>query len=509
MRRFQSLVTVLASPKWRAVTFILLLAFAVRFSQISWSYSNNGIDEGIMLERSSLVASGYDLYKEVPCDQAPLAFLIGAAFDGDVVMLRTLVSVLSMLALIACMESARRIKGTTAMLATGVLLTVDFAFLRESRLFSLDGLASAFLALAILLFILYIRKDSRTALVASGLFIGLSTSTKLLGALGLAGVLVFLLLDIWRGKEGRRKKSLDLVIVLASSAVPLAAMMLVLGPSEMIQGMVFNQGHRVFEPFLKLSIVAFFGINLAYVLPLAHVRAIWKKGPEMRFLLTLVAAILVFLVAQPLVFFHHMAILSPAMAILAGVFLADALDHKKVRTNSLSSSYSVFKGIESGRLASALFVVGLLVSGGLAVYGPIAQDEPAQLVYSKTLSRITNSSDWVICGDPLIAAYAGRSIPPEVVNVAYRVYPDVTPTEIENAVLVHNVAVVVICYRLNDMPGLPDFLSHNDYALIDRDYVGQGADGALDLFENGIGQVSFYVRDDIVLNLGLPVQAEP
>jgi hypothetical protein len=255
--------------------------------------------------------------------------------------------------------------------------------------------------------------------------------------------------------------------------------------------------------------VAFFGLNLAYALPLAHVRAIWKKGPEMRFLLTLVATILVFLVAQPLVFFHHMAILSPAMAILAGVFLADALDHKKVRMNNSSSSYCVFKGIESRRIATALFVVGLLVSGGLAIYGPIAQDEPAQLVYSETLSKITNSDDWVICGDPLIAAYAGRSIPPEVVNVAYRVYPDVTSAEIENAVLDHNVAVVVICYRLNEMPGLTDFLSHNDYALIDRDYVGHGADGALDLFEKGIGQVSFYVRNDIVLRLGLPVQVEP
>jgi 4-amino-4-deoxy-L-arabinose transferase-like glycosyltransferase len=509
MRRFQGLVAVLASPKWRAVTFILLLAFLVRFSQISWSYSNNGIDEGIMLQRSSLVASGYDIYSEIPCDQAPLAFLIGAVFDGDVVMLRVLVSVLSMLALIACMESARRMNGTIAMLATGVLLSVDFAFLRESRLFSLDGLASAFLAFAILLFILYIRKDSRTALVASGLFIGLSTSTKLIGALGLVGVLLFLLLDIWRRKDVRRRRSLDLVIVVVSSAVPLAALMVVLGPSEMVQGMVFNQGHRVFEPFLKLSIVAFFGLNLAYMLPLVHVRALWKAGPELRFLLTLVAAMLVFFVAQPLVFFHHMAILSPAMAILAGVVLAEVFSHKKSNTNTISLSYGSFKGIDSRRFATALFVVGLLVSGGLAVYGPIAQDKPSQLVYSETLRGITSSSDWVICGDPLIAAYAGRNTPPEVVNVAYRVYPDVTTADVEIAVLVHDVAVVVICYRLNDMQGLPDFLSHHDYALLDRDYVGHGADGALDLFEKGIGQVSFYVRNDIVIQLGLPVQAEP
>ncbi len=509
MRRFQSTVAVFASPKWRAVMIILILAAAVRFSQISWSYSNNGIDEGIMLERSSLVASGYHLYKDIPCDQAPLAFLIGAAFDGDVVLLRVLVSVLSLLALIACMESARRIRGTTAMLATGILLAVDFAFLRESRLFSLDGLASAFLALAILLFILYIRKDSRMALVASGLFIGLSTSTKLLGALGLVGILLFLILDIWRRRDDRRRISIDLAIVVVSSAAPLAALMFALGPSEMIQGMVFNQGHRVFEPFLKLSIAAFFGLNLAYVLPLAHVRAVWRTGPEARFLLALVAAILVFMVAQPLVFFHHMAVLSPAMAILAGVFLAGVIEHKKVRVNASLQSYPAFRGIDNRRVATGLFVVGLLVSGGLAAYGPIAQDEPEQLVYSETLKRITNSTDWVICGDPLIAAFAGRDIPPEVVNVAYRVYPDLAPGEIENAVIAHNVAVVVICYRLNDMPGLTEFLSHNNYTLIDRDFVGHGADGALDLFEKGIGQVSFYVRGDIVLRLDLPVQAEP
>ncbi|MGQ9587325.1 MAG: hypothetical protein ACUVT7_02950, partial [Thermoplasmata archaeon] len=63
------------------VLALFVLAGFVRFYHIGWSYSNNGIDEGIMLERSLLVSKGYALYSELPCDQAPLAFYIGALLD--------------------------------------------------------------------------------------------------------------------------------------------------------------------------------------------------------------------------------------------------------------------------------------------------------------------------------------------------------------------------------------------------------------------------------------------
>ena len=90
------------------VILILLLATFVRFYHIEWSFSNNGIDEGIMIERAKLVGEGYALYSELPCDQAPLVFYLGALFDGDVVSLRSLSAAISVLAIAAVISNEKR-----------------------------------------------------------------------------------------------------------------------------------------------------------------------------------------------------------------------------------------------------------------------------------------------------------------------------------------------------------------------------------------------------------------
>ena len=41
-----------------AALLIILLAAALRFYHIQWSFSNNGIDEGIMIERAVMVDKG-------------------------------------------------------------------------------------------------------------------------------------------------------------------------------------------------------------------------------------------------------------------------------------------------------------------------------------------------------------------------------------------------------------------------------------------------------------------
>src|SRR3990170_4601745 len=101
-----------------AVVLILASAAFLRFYNINWSFSNNGVDEGIMLERARMVSQGYGLYTELPCDQAPLVILIGAAFDGDVVVLRALTATLSLLAIAACMLASKKQQGNVAMLVT-------------------------------------------------------------------------------------------------------------------------------------------------------------------------------------------------------------------------------------------------------------------------------------------------------------------------------------------------------------------------------------------------------
>ncbi|MCU0852253.1 MAG: glycosyltransferase family 39 protein [Thermoplasmata archaeon] len=488
-----------------AVVLILALAAFVRFYHIGWSFSSNGIDEGIMLQRSQLVHDGYMLYTDIPCDQAPLAFLIGALLEGDPVALRYLEAGLSVLAIAFCMETARRIKGNSAMLLTGVLLAIDFAFLRESRLFSLNGLSSFFLAYSMLFFVLYLQKHSRLALVAAGALVGLSTATKLFGGLGLLGMIVFLVLEMRGKREERLRRGADILLLAVVAAVPMVRLMFYFGPSEMLDGMVFDQGHRSFDLFMKLSLPIYFGLNLAYALPLVRARMMWKAGPEVRFLIVVSAVILAFMIFQPLVFFHHLAFMSPGFAILAGVFLAGTIESKKDSQNVEHIPISGKRGCALGQVFCAILLAGLLVSAGLAAYGLGAQRENWQVAYGEKIAEITDPDDWIISGDPLVAAFANRNAPPEMVNLAYRVYPDFTQGNIESAIADYDPAVVVICYRLNEF-SLQDYLGDNGYELVANEWFGDYNKAVLEFPQDPYGPVWVFVRADIVSAHGLPTQ---
>ncbi|MGQ9588305.1 MAG: ArnT family glycosyltransferase, partial [Thermoplasmata archaeon] len=438
-------------------------------------------------------SKGYALYSELPCDQAPLAFYIGALLGGEVIGLRVLQASLSLLAIAACMEAARRMQGTSAMLVTGLLLSLDFAFLRESRLFSLDGLSSYFVSFSLLTFVIYVQRNSAPALVASGLLIGMSTATKLFGALVLVGMLVFMAYELARNSGRSTPKRVDFLVLVVVASIPMAVFMACLGPSEMLDGMLFSQGHREFDPFLKLSIPAYFGLNLAYLLPFAHARALWNRRPETRFFIVASVLVFAFMLLQPLTFFHHLAFISPLLAISAGIAIAQALDLKKAHDCVNGRSNLRNKSMEPGNLLLALFLSGIVVSSGLAFYGPSAQKEPAQARYAGFLREISGPEDWVISGDPLICAYADRMIPPGMVNVAYRQYPDITLDDIERAIVEYDVSTVIVCYRLSDMEGLRDILTGNNYTETAFGYSTQDQ-AVLDLFEKGIGPVTFYVK---------------
>ena len=489
-----------------AVLLVLLLAGFVRFYHIGWSFSNNAIDEGIMLERSLMVNKGYDVYSELPVDQSPLGFIVGGLLWGDVVTLRIFSATMSLLALAACMEMARRIRGNFAMLVTGLLIALDFAFLRESRTFSLNGISASLLAISALFFVIYVQKSDRAALVASGLLIGVSASMKLFGVLGFIGMLAFMSVELMRDGKGRARRFGDTVLLAVSAAMPVCVLLLALGPSQMIQGMLFDQGHREYQLYVKLGMLAYFGTNLAYLLPLAYARTLWKSGPEERFLVCASVAVIGFMVLQPLTFYGHMVIATPLLAPLAGIFLSGLIDDEKDSQNVVSRKFDAKKWLTFRSAALALLCVGLLVSAGLAAYGLAVQGKPAQEVYSEKLHAFTGPGDWVICGDPIVAAYAERQTPPSVVNVAFRMYPELTLSALESAVLDYNVSVVVLAYRLNSMEGFEEFLQQHNYSMIARDFIGHGAEPAINVFEPPLEPTTFYVRNDIVQRLGLPTE---
>ncbi|MGD9962361.1 MAG: phospholipid carrier-dependent glycosyltransferase [Thermoplasmata archaeon] len=486
------------------VLLVLLFATALRLYNIGWSFSNNGVDEGVMLQRALLVSRDFDLYTDIPCDQAPMAFYFGALLKGDVVTLRALNALLSVAAVAACMFVARKLGGDVAMVATGLFLAVDFAFVREARLFSLDGMSSYLLAFALLSFYYYAKRGDRLAVFLTGILVGMSAAVKLLGALGLLALILFFVAEAVRERSFKASKAVDLGIMVGASAVPISLFMVALGPSEMLQGMLFDQAHREFEPMFKLSILAFLGLNLTYILPLVYARELWAVGPEVRYLVAVTGVILAFMVLQPLVFFHHMVLMSPALAILAGFVTSEFVMFKKKHVKKSKLYHVLKKDITMRRLATAIIMIDLAASTGLAFYGIAAQDEPSEIVYAQKLSEMTNATDYVICGDPLIATYADRLVPPEVVNVAYRRYPQLTLADLEGAIEKYDVSVVVVCFRLKDIDGFTQYLTDNGFLLVQYWWVGHGDDTVLDLFEGSIDPTYFYVRADVAEYRDIP-----
>lgn len=477
-----------------SVALVIILAGFLRFYNIQWSFSNNGIDEGIMLERSLMVNKGYDLYTDLPCDQAPLAFYLGSLLGGEVVPLRMLVAALSLLAIGTSMYASSRIKDNRAMLITGLLLSVDFVLLRESRLFSLDALTSCLIAFSIPPFMTYAKKGRRDMLALAGLMVGLATAAKLFGGLALIGMMVYMLLEARKDKLRWTSLTADLAVVVTAAAAPVLAFMAYLGPGDMLNGMVFEQGERDFDPFLKLSIVAFFGLNLAYILPLSRAGSLWKTSKEARFLLSLSVVMLLFMILQPLVFLHHMTLLSPPFAILAGAVVVDMIDGNKSELPKPAGPSKVNKSAKLRTAIVAFAMVGIVVSACFASYGLELQGKPMQAVYGGWLRSNTTPDEFVISGDPIICAYAQRMTPPEVVNVAYRQHQNLTLQMIEDAIEEYDVSVVIVCYRLNDIDGLTDYLTGP--GGFTRMIVNTGASdmAVLDLFQEDIGPVIVYVR---------------
>jgi hypothetical protein len=200
------------------------------------------------------------------------------------------------------------------------------------------------------------------------------------------------------------------------------------------------------------------------------------------------------MVFQPLTFLHHMVFASPVLGVLAGVVVASEVERKNGTPNQSSNRLEPARG-RLRRVCIAAVLVSIVVSGGLSTYGIVAQEEPAQVHYARILSGMTSYDDFVICGDPIIAAYADRRMPPEVVNVAERQYPELDLDRIQRAIAEYSVNVVVVCYYLNEIDGLTELLVDAGFTLhVPEPSVAAGL-AVLDLFQESIEPVSFYVRE--------------
>jgi len=62
------------------------------------------------------------------------------------------------------------------------------------------------------------------------------------------------------------------------------------------------------------------------------------------------------------------------------------------------------------------------------------------------------------------------------------------------------VSVVIVCYRLNDMPGLEGFLASSGYTNMTGEWRG-GDEAVLDLFQEGLGHISVWTDAEVTARM--------
>ena len=231
-------------------------------------------------------------------------------------------------------------------------------------------------------------------------------------------------------------------------------------------------------------------------------------------LLVLTVVLLADFIVQPLVFLHHLVLMSPGLALLTGMFIAQ-------KHESIVQKYRTVKGplehkIEMLSLKkrraefapfAAVLMIGIVVSSGLASYGLVAQDKPGQLVYGEKVAAWTSPDDWMISGEPLITSYAERLTPPSMVNVGTRVYPVMTGDDVLHAIFEYHPAVIMISYRFlePDVFNVIFFLDSHGYSKVASDFMGEWSGSAFGAFEDAEAPMVF-VRDDIIEAYDLPTE---
>ena len=144
------------------------------------------------------------------------------------VLPRLLQAVITSACIVGIYILAKRLLGRPTALAAISLLILEPFFLAYQRLITTDALSADFSILAVLLLLLYLREDGkRQSLLASGVFMGLATASKMPALFILPAIVVWIVLielGVWRASFPRRgwmRQIFDLTIwgVSASAAI--------------------------------------------------------------------------------------------------------------------------------------------------------------------------------------------------------------------------------------------------------------------------------------------------
>jgi 4-amino-4-deoxy-L-arabinose transferase-like glycosyltransferase len=427
-------------------------------------------DEGVYWQSLEAMRQGHGLFVEVFSSQPPF-FLAGIyplynLLGGGIVAGRTPVMIGSLVSLVAVFIIGRSLAGTWTGLAAMALAAFDPLYLELADRLQADLPCVVIGVVAVAVAAHAWRQGAGSALwILAGFLLGLSIMTKLLGVVLLVPMAW---LALYNGPARWRRLA-------ASSLGLVLGLVLVLLPFVGDLGAVYAQavglhlGARVSEPQtmgekLKRIVDSYSVVvpALAGVLAAAIAvrrRVVWVAMP----VLWLLAALGVDLAQGPL-FIHHLLVLAPPLALLAGAAPKLALDAYRKRG---SAAASATPWPAAAIVAASVVVIAVL--GLRALTGPMPPADPT------TAPTITAIRTWVprgvpvVTDEPFAAAWTGHLVPPGLVDQSHAriTTGELTAARVEaDTEMVHAGAVIFATGRLESLPGFKAWVAER-FRLVD------------------------------------------
>jgi dolichyl-phosphate-mannose-protein mannosyltransferase len=454
-------------------------------------------DEGVYWQSLRAMAAGHPLYTSVFSSQPPM-FLLSVypfymAFGQSIAAARIGIALFAVAGVIAMYWLARQLGGRWAGLIAAALLAVDPHYRQQAQTLQAEGPAVAVAILAVALAVAASRRSGRwrMALAAlAGAALAAGALIKLLDVVALVPIALYLgapLLRAFDGGAGRvRRPTLaelragamaagrDLGLAMAGGAV---AAVIALAPFASSLGVVWDQAvgfHLAamhIQPWplsdnLDMVIAAFKWMSLpaALAVVIAWRWRDWRMAPPLLWLL--VSAVV--LVRQVPLFDHHVVFIAPCLALMAGLTPA-----------MIGPGMRPARGRWLALTAVALIAGVFLTSLGYGLFATRAAARPPNSVMEaqiEAIRSVTAPGDLVVSDDQYIAAAAGRSAPPQLVDTSFVRASSgyLTASQLEAILTRDNVRVIVMdSGRLAKVPGFSAWL-HAHYREVAN--VGDGAD---------------------------------
>jgi len=425
------------SLKNKIIITIILFSIAIRAYNIENPFSTNGIDEGVHLLQSKMIKEGYNYYKDLKGDQAPLAILTFSLLGSNLLICRYFSYFLFLISSIFLFLIAKKFGKDIAMVAL-LIIFLDFTLLRESRLVSLDLFSAALLCISSFFFLNYIEKRDATNLIFSALFFSLSLLSKIVPIF----FLLFLLFYLFKKNA---KHGLLYIIFLS---IPLLAIFLLFTPYQLVEGILLRQVHRSFDIYSKLSFFLFIASCFIYLFAIKK----WDlRNEKILYLVAWVLFILLPLLIQGRTFQHHFVYISYPLAILVSITMHEKWDKNKI-------------------------ILAIFVSINIFLATFFIFTAPKDLVYdvADEIKEITKESDIVISGRPLVNVITSRLAPPNLTNLAKYHYPEIALKDIIYWLEKNETKVIVLYYHLYEIEGLKEYLNESNEWHLYKKLEGKG-----------------------------------